>query len=141
VSSAARRRTAFTIRHRRLANRYEDVDIVEGASQLIRELDAALDRQLAAERRPSERMRMLRETTNRITRAANDAAQAYARTSRGIRTELERPDADVVGAELMRARLDAARGKLLQALEVANRRYAPSDEPTGAGTTTPNATP
>lgn len=135
MSSAAHRRTTFTVRHRRLANRLEDVDIVERASRLIPELGAALDRKLARERRPAERVRMLRETTNRITRAANDAAQAYARTSRGIRAELERPDADVEGAQIMRARLDEARQDVLRALEDATQRFGLADAPPASQTT------
>ena len=66
---------------------------------------------------------MLREATNRITRTANDAVHAYRRASRAIKTELERPDANVETAELMRTRLDEARARVLEALAVANERY------------------
>lgn len=66
---------------------------------------------------------MLREATNRITRTANDAVHAYRRASRAIKTELERPDANVETAELMRTRLDEARAKVLTALATANERY------------------
>ena len=66
---------------------------------------------------------MLREATNRITRTANDAVHAYRRASRAIKTELERPDANVETAELMRTRLDEARAKVLEALAIANERY------------------
>lgn len=107
----------------RLGLRRNDLEIVESASTTIADLGVELDRHLAKERRPSERMRMLREATNRITRTANDAVHAYRRASRAIKTELERPDAAVETAELMRTRLDDARAKVLRALAVANERY------------------
>jgi hypothetical protein len=107
----------------RLGLRRNDLEIVESASSAIADLGVELDRHLAMERRPSERMRMLREATNRITRTANDAVHAYRRASRAIKTELERPDVNVEAAELMRARLDEARGRVLQALAVASERY------------------
>jgi hypothetical protein len=119
----------------RLGLRRNDLEIVEGASATIADLGVELDRDLAKEHRPSERMRMLREATNRITRTANDAVHAYRRASRAIKVELERPDANVETAERMRSRLDAARAKVLRALAVANERYpqvrtdAPAEEP------------
>lgn len=112
----------------RLGLRRNDLEIVESASATIADLGVELDRHLSKEQRPSERMRMLREATNRITRTANDAVHAYRRASRAIKTELERPDANVEHAELMRTRLDEARAKVLKALAVANERY-PSVEP------------
>ena len=115
----------------RLGLRRNDLEIVESASTTIADLGVELDRHLAKERRPSERMRMLREATNRITRTANDAVHAYRRASRAIKTELERPDANVETAERMRKRLDAARAKVLKALAVANERYPQGEsEPT-----------
>jgi hypothetical protein len=45
------------------------------------------------------------------------------RASRAIKTELERPDANVAAAEEMRRRLDEARAEVLRALEVAQARY------------------
>jgi len=107
----------------RLGLRRNDLEIVESASTTIADLGVELDRHLAREQRPSERMRMLREATNRITRTANDAVHAYRRASRAIKTELERPDANVETAELMRTRLDEARARVLEALAVANERY------------------
>ena len=115
----------------RLGLRRNDLEIVENASTTIADLGVELDRHLAKERRPSERMRMLREATNRITRTANDAVHAYRRASRAIKTELERPDANVETAEAMRTRLDEARAKVLEALAVANERYS-QDEGTEA---------
>lgn len=124
MTPASHRRVPPPSGQRRLVNRFSDLELLERTVPFIVELGAELDRQLARERRPAERMRMLRETTNRITRAANDAVQAYARTSRTIRAELERPDGDIAGAQGLRTRLDTARQALLEALEVANQRCA-----------------
>ena len=107
----------------RLGLRKNDLDMVQGASGAIADLGAELDRNLSREKRESERLRMLRETTNRITRTANDAVHAYRRASRAIKTELERPDANVPAAEEMRRRLDEARAEVLRALAVAQERY------------------
>jgi len=109
----------------RLAGKVKDLGVVQHASGTILELGAALDAQLLKEQRPAERMRMLRETTNRIIRTANDAAQAYSRASRAITAELERPNLDPGPAEAMRRRLDAARLAVMAALEEASRRYPP----------------
>ncbi|MGE5235391.1 MAG: hypothetical protein ACM3O7_03450 [Acidobacteriota bacterium] len=106
----------------------EDLSTVRFSGTLIADLDTELDRLLLSERRPTERVRLLRETTNRITRAANDAVHAYRRASRTVRLELERPDADVEAATATRARLDQARRDVLAALEVAKRRYPAVDE-------------
>ncbi len=123
MSSGFRTRGLATSEQRRLANRLEDIGLVERTSRLIAELGRQLDRDLETERRPAYRLRMLRETTNRITRAANDAVQAYARASRAIRAELERPGADVETANAMRSRLVAGRREVLRALELAQQRY------------------
>ena len=82
----------------------------------------------------------MRETTNRIVRTANDAAQAYSRASRAITAELERPNTNPAPAQAMRLRLDAARLAVMSALEVASRRY-PSLEETSPDETkdTPDA--
>ncbi len=124
----------------RLAGKMKDLGVVQQASATILELGAALDAQLLKEQRPSERMRMLRETTNRIVRTANDAAQAYSRASRAITAELERPNTNPAPAQAMRLRLDAARLAVMSALEVASRRY-PSLEETSPDETkdTPDA--
>ncbi len=119
-----RQQPAFsTSTQHRLGLRKNDLDLVQGASAAIADLGAELDRSLAREKRESERLRMLRETTNRITRTANDAVHAYRRASRAIKTELERPDANVAAAKEMRRRLDKARAEVLRALEVAQERY------------------
>lgn len=122
----------------RLGLRKNDLDLVQGASAAIADLGAELDRSLAREKRESERLRMLRETTNRITRTANDAVHAYRRASRAIKTELERPDANVPAAEEMRRRLDEARAEVLRALEVAQERYP---QVIGDGSPTEESTP
>lgn len=108
----------------------KDLGLVQSASQTITELGAALDEQLLAERRPAERLRMLRETTNRIIRTANDAIQAYGRASRAVSSELERANTDPAAARRMRLLLDAARLDVLRALEAANRRYPSTTEAT-----------
>ena len=107
----------------RLAHRSNDVELVERAGPFITELGTALDRQLLSEQRPGERMRMLRETTNRITRAANDAIHAYRRAQRAMALELEKPDADTTAVAAMRQHLSSARVDLLRALDSASRRY------------------
>ena len=116
-------------RHR-LASRHADLSVIQHASQLVTDLGVQLDRQLETENRPSERMRMLREMTNRITRAANDAVTAYARSKRALKTELERADADVKAVDALSERLEGARNELLKALEVASRRYPTPEAPT-----------
>jgi hypothetical protein len=128
--TSARRTVGVTPTSRnRLAMRSSDLRVVQGASTLIADLGVELDRRLQNEPRESERLRMLRETTNRITRVANDAVQAYTRASRAVRAELTRPDANVESARAMRARLDGARREVLRALEHAKQRYAAADEP------------
>jgi hypothetical protein len=123
-----------TIPHR-LARRTDDLAIVQRSSHLINDLGRDLDRRLLGERRTGERMQMLRETTNRITRVANDAVLAYQRTSRTLRDELARADGDRAAAARMRKRLEAARADVLHALEIAKRRYPEStDETESAGT-------
>jgi hypothetical protein len=107
----------------RLAMRRADVVLVQRASAEIESLGADLDRRLQREARPAERLRMIRETTNQITRLANDAIHAYGRASRAVRAEEQRPESDQMAAREMRARLDEARADMLAVLEVAGRRY------------------
>lgn len=78
---------------------------------------------MLAEARPEEQVRLLRQATSQITRAANDAVQAYRRVSEGLRAESERGDTDPAEAERMAQALSEARGEMLNALEVASRRY------------------
>lgn len=122
----------------RLSMRRADVLLVQRASQTIETLGDDLDRRLQRESRPAERLRMIRETTNQITRVANDAIHAYGRASRAVKTEEQRPDSDLVAAREMRTRLDEARASVLAVLDVASRRYqsspeTPTDEATEAG--------
>ncbi len=107
----------------RLKMRRADVLIVERASVEIASLGTDLDRRLERESRPSERLRMIRETTNQITRVANDAINAYGRASRAVRAEEDRSEPDLVAARAMRARLDAARAAVLSELGEAEGRY------------------
>lgn len=107
--------------------RTADLRVVQRASVLIGELGAEFDARLIHESRPRERLWMLREFTNRITRTANDAINAYQRASRTLSVELARPNADVAAAHAMRAQLHAARGELLMVLDNARHRYPPRE--------------
>ena len=110
-----------------LSMRAKDVRVVERAALLIADLGADLDRQLGRERRPAEQLRMLRETTNRITRIANDAVNAYQRASRAVTAELAKPNGNKVAARQMRLVLDTARLEVLRALEMERHRYPSTD--------------
>ena len=130
----------------RLGRRVSDIVVVQRTTAFIEDLNAALDRQLLDEQRPTERLRMLRETTNRITRASNDAIQAYRRVRAAIQVELQLPDGDQAHARRMRLTVDAARDDMLRVLEVTSRRYDwakpwphpdPSPEPATADTAVP----
>ena len=120
----------------RLARRTADLRVVQRTTSAIIEMNQSLDRQLATEQRPSERLRMLRETTNQITRAANDAIQAYRRARATVDAELQIPSGAHGHAERMRAELDAARDEVLGALRETSHRYAwaqPWPPPAGPG--------
>ncbi|MDQ2674920.1 MAG: hypothetical protein M3Y40_09720 [Chloroflexota bacterium] len=108
--------------------RRADVAMVQRASVEIEALGADLDRRLQRETRSTERLRMIRETTNQITRLANDAINAYARASRAVRAEEQRADADPAAARDMRRRLDEARAAMLAVLDLASQRYPPRSE-------------
>ena len=86
-------------------------------------MSAELDRQLQAEQRPAEQVRLLRQATSQITRAANDAIQAYRRVTDGLEQERRRSDTDVSEAARMSQSLSEARSEMLEALDVASRRY------------------
>jgi hypothetical protein len=120
--------------HTRLGRRLADVRTVQHATAVIEDLNVDLERRLANEARPSERLRMLRETTNQVTRAANDAIQAYRRARATVDAELELPHADLEGAREMRLVLERARTDVLTALEITSRRYSWSSWPPSAGT-------
>jgi hypothetical protein len=70
---------------------------------------------------------LLRETTNRITRVANDAIQAYQRANRSVANELTKPRGNVAAAMDARVVLDAGRSEILRALSAARRHYPPGD--------------
>lgn len=103
--------------------RRNDLAVVEGAAAAIRELGIELEERISRETRDAEILRMTRETTNQITRVANDAIQAYGRASRAVRGELDRSGADVAAADAMRERLDAARAEILDVLRQVETRY------------------
>lgn len=100
-----------------------DLRVIRRATTRIEEVSAALDRQLQAEPRPDEQVRLLRQATSQITRAANDAIQAYRRVTEGLQAENQRSDTDPSEAERMTQTLAAARSEMLEALDVASRRY------------------
>lgn len=100
-----------------------DIRAIRQATRHIQELSATLDRQLGADARPEEQMRHLRQATGQITRAANDAVQAYRRVSGALRAEASQPDVDPEEIERARRELASARAAMLEVLETANRRY------------------
>ena len=100
-----------------------DLRVIRRATTRIEEVSAALDRQLLAELRPDEQVRLLRQATSQITRAANDAIQAYRRVTEGLQAESQRSDTDPSEAERMAQTLASARSEMLTALDVASRRY------------------
>lgn len=112
------------LRHTRLGRRRADIRVVQDASVAITELRETLDRRLLSEHRESERLRMLRETTNQVTRTANDAIQAYVRLRAALSTEIERPEGDHDAAIEMQRLLREARAEVLKAIETMNERYA-----------------
>lgn len=112
------------LRHTRLGRRHAEIRVVQEASASIIELGETLDRRLVGETRESERLRMLRETTNQVTRTANDAVQAYARLRSALSVEMERPEGDHETAHEMQRLLLEARGNVLDALEALKRRHA-----------------
>lgn len=110
---------------------------VQRAVLLIEDLGSDLDRRLVLEEREPERLRLLREATNRITRTANDAIRAYAKGQRAIKAQLARTDDDAEAVLAMQASLQGARLDLLRALRHAERRYPwgspATPRPTAAG--------
>jgi hypothetical protein len=107
----------------RLGRREPDLLLIQRTPAMIADFTRTLDQRLATEQRPEERMRMLREATNQITRSANDAIQAYRRARASVDAELEMPDGDHAHARRMSADLDAARAEVLAALDRASGRY------------------
>jgi hypothetical protein len=100
-----------------------DLRVIRRATTRIEEVSAALDRQLQAEPRPDEQVRLLRQATSQITRAANDAIQAYRRVTDGLEQERQRSETDPSEAARMAQSLATARSEMLEALDVASRRY------------------
>jgi hypothetical protein len=110
----------------RLGRREPDLLLIQRTPDSIADFTRTLDQRLAQEQRPEERMRMLREATNQITRSANDAIQAYRRARASVDAELEMPNGDHAHAKRMSKDLEVARQAMLAALETANRRYPPN---------------
>jgi hypothetical protein len=110
--------------HSRLARRSSsDLRAIDRATRRIEELTVILDRQLASEAREDERLKHLRQATGQITRSANDGIQAYRRVASALRAEEQHADADAVEVEQATRALADARGRMLEALEIASRRY------------------
>jgi hypothetical protein len=107
----------------RLARRRADLRTVQHVAARIEAFNATLDAQIAAATRPEERLLRLRDATNQITRAANDAIQAYRRVASSIRDELAAEHGAKGEAEKMQRDLQRARADMLRVLEVASRRY------------------
>jgi hypothetical protein len=109
-----------------------DLRAIRSATRQIEELTVVLGSQLAADERPHEQIRHLRQATGQITRAANDAIQAYRRVSSALRAEASQTDVD--DGELAQAvsELAKARAAMLAVLEVAGRHYpgTPAGAPT-----------
>lgn len=117
----------MTPSYTRLGRRAADVRVVQGATASIVDLNESLDRAMRNEPRPDERLRMLRETTKQITRAANDAIQAYRRTRAAVHAELQMPDGDREQARQMQLLLDGGRADILRVLELTSHRYSWAD--------------
>lgn len=100
-----------------------DLRAIRSATRRIEELTVVLDRQLAADERPLEQMRHLRQATGQITRAANDAIQAYRRVSTALRAEASQTDVDDDELAQAVSELASARAAMLAVLEVARRHY------------------
>jgi hypothetical protein len=100
-----------------------DLLLMQRAVELIVEVGIDLDQKLQSEARPSERLRFVREATNRITRAANDAILPYRRAKRALEQESTSSDGRAEAAGQLQSRLAAARLALLAALDKAGTRY------------------
>jgi hypothetical protein len=115
--------------HSRLSRRISaDLRIIRGATRRVEEQSGILDRQMKGDGRPAEQLRHLRQATGQITRAANDAVQAYRRVSVALREEAGRTDADATEVERATREVAEARSDMMAALEVASHRY-PWSEP------------
>jgi hypothetical protein len=100
-----------------------DLRLIRRATTRIEELSAVLDRQMLGEERPAEQLILLRQATSQITRSANDAIQAYRRVAEGLRVEAARSDNDPEETARAASELAEARDGMLNALDVASRRY------------------
>jgi hypothetical protein len=100
-----------------------DLRAIRRATRHIQELSVVLDRQLSADARPEEQMRHLRQATGQITRAANDAVQAYRRVSGALKAEAAHPEVDAVEVEHARRELAAVHEAMLEVLKSAGERY------------------
>ena len=118
----------------RLDRRRADLATVQRAAARIEALNATLDERIAAAPQPEERLRLLRDATNQITRAANDAIQAYRRVADALGEAMAADRGEQAEARQMRSVLHEARADMLRALEITSRRYPwaapwPPEEP------------
>ena len=111
-------------RYTRLSRRISaDLRVIRGSTKLVEEQRRILDRQLVGGRGEAEQLRDLRHATGQITRAANDAIQAYRRVSAALKEEAERADVDADEIARLTKEVAQARAEMLTALELASRRY------------------
>lgn len=116
----------------RLSRRTQsDIRAIRQATKRIQELSTILDGQMLGDDRPDEQLRHLRQATGQITRTANDAIHAYRRVSNALRAEGDLADADVDEIERTTQILASARAEMVNALEVAGRRYPWAEPFTG----------
>jgi hypothetical protein len=99
----------------------EHLRLMQRAVSTIQEVGVSLDHELASESQAGERLRLLRRSTALMTRAGNDAVQAYRSAIRA----LDGKQYGVTPAQEpgIREELRQARREFLLALEVANSRY------------------
>ena len=115
---------SVTLTPTRLSRRCaSDLRVIRSATRRIQDLSVTLDRQLSADARPEEQMRHLRQATGQITRAANDAVQAYRRVSGALQAEAGHPDVDPKEITQAREELATVRMAMLEVLKQASLRY------------------
>ena len=100
-----------------------DLRLLRSAALLIAQLGEELDQRLEAEVQPSERLRLVRETTVQITRTANDAIKGYRNTKQFLDTSVAGARGDGQEFTAIRTRLSTERRALLAALDRAAARY------------------
>lgn len=114
--------------HTRLSRRSAaDLRAIARATRRIEELTRTLDEQLSARAGAEDQLPELRRATRQITQSANDGIQAYRRVAQAIRAEESQDDGDAAEIERTSVVLAQARTRMLDALEVASKRYPWAD--------------